>query len=181
MKKLFKWSFIIFISLALLIFVAIIIVPKMTPSFGARAEGKYLERIKSSVNYKEEGFVNLLPTPMYTSGDSFFGTFLKFIRGGEDRKPKHVIQTTSFDKSYYSAADTSLALTWFGHSTVLLKIGSKTLLMDPVFSDHASPFSFMGPRSFPYSEDYSVEDLPGIDAVLISHDHYDHLDYETIR
>ena len=181
MKKLIKWLLTIFITLALLIFIAIIIVPKMTPSFGAPAKGKYLERIKSSVNYKEGSFTNLLPTPMNTSGDSFFNTFLKFIRGGEDRKPKNVIQTSPFDKAHYSSADTSLSVTWFGHSTVLLKTGGKTLLIDPVFSDHASPFPFMGPRSFPYSQEYAIEDLPDIDAVLISHDHYDHLDYETIR
>jgi L-ascorbate metabolism protein UlaG (beta-lactamase superfamily) len=72
-------------------------------------------------------------------------------------------------------------VTWLGHSTMLLYIHGKTLLCDPVFNKMASPFSFIGPKRFAAKNPVTVEDLPPVDAVCISHDHYDHLDHQTIK
>lgn len=71
-------------------------------------------------------------------------------------------------------------LVWFGHSSYYLQVNGKRILVDPVFSGHASPVSFTT-RSFEGSDIYSVDDIPEIDYLLISHDHWDHLDYETIK
>lgn len=73
-----------------------------------------------------------------------------------------------------------LRLTWLGHSTVLIEIDGVRLLTDPVWGDRASPVSFAGPRRF-HPPPLALEDLPPIDAVILSHDHYDHLDAPTIR
>jgi len=72
------------------------------------------------------------------------------------------------------------SVTWFGHSTVLLQINGANLLFDPIFNDHAGPVRGLM-KSFPFAHEYRLRDLPPIDAVIISHDHYDHLDYETLR
>lgn len=168
-----------FATLILIAIIGFMVIPKVAPQFGAASKGERLEQIEHSPNYSEGKFVNLVDTPMNSSSDSIFSTFLKFIRGVKDGKPDHVIETTPFEKKAYSVADSAIQFTWFGHSTVLLKIEGKNLLIDPVFSNHTSPFSFMGPQAFPYSNTYALEDMPEIDAVLISHDHYDHLDYET--
>jgi len=71
-------------------------------------------------------------------------------------------------------------ITWFGHSSYLLQIQGKNILVDPVFSGHASPFSF-SVNAFKGTNIYTVNDFPEIDVLLISHDHYDHLDYKTIK
>lgn len=72
-----------------------------------------------------------------------------------------------------------LRVTWFGHSTSLVEIGGKRILLDPVWSDRASPFSYAGVKRF-HRPPLALDELPEIDAVLISHDHYDHLDRGTV-
>jgi L-ascorbate metabolism protein UlaG (beta-lactamase superfamily) len=75
--------------------------------------------------------------------------------------------------------DDKPTVVWFGHSSYLIKSKGVTVLMDPVFSGNASPVTFFG-KSFPGSDVYSEGDIPPIDLLIISHDHYDHLDYKTI-
>jgi len=72
------------------------------------------------------------------------------------------------------------SITWFGHSSYLLTLNGKFILVDPVFSDRASPFSFVGTRAFAGSNPYTIDDLPNPDVVILTHDHYDHLDYTSI-
>jgi N-acyl-phosphatidylethanolamine-hydrolysing phospholipase D len=78
------------------------------------------------------------------------------------------------------AADAELSVTWIGHSTMLLQLGGINVLTDPMFSDRASPVSFAGPRRF-VSPGVSIAGLPPIDVALISHNHYDHLDSQSVR
>jgi N-acyl-phosphatidylethanolamine-hydrolysing phospholipase D len=73
-----------------------------------------------------------------------------------------------------------LTITWVGHSTFLVQIGGYNLLLDPMWSDRASPLSFAGPRRL-VPPAVRFDDLPPIDAVILSHDHYDHLDAPTVR
>jgi len=154
------------------------IVPKVAPQFGASATGARQERIESSPHFKDGQFKNLVDTPMYGENTSLWQSMVRFIKGGKNREPDAIIETIEFMPDV-SMPD-KVSVTWFGHSTVLLQIAGKNILIDPVFSNHASPFALMGPKAFPYSNPYSIDNLPEIDAVLISHDHYDHLDYETI-
>jgi L-ascorbate metabolism protein UlaG (beta-lactamase superfamily) len=115
---------------------------------------------------------------MYGENTSLWQSMVKFFKGGKNREPDNTIETVKFNTSSLKTSET--AVTWFGHSTILLQIAGKNMLIDPVFSKHVSPFNFMGPKAFPYSHSYRLNDLPEIDVVLITHDHYDHLDYETI-
>jgi L-ascorbate metabolism protein UlaG (beta-lactamase superfamily) len=73
-------------------------------------------------------------------------------------------------------------IVWFGHSSYLIRIKGQNILVDPVFSERTSPFQSIGKKKYPATDPYSVEDMPTtIDLVIITHDHYDHLDYETIK
>lgn len=76
--------------------------------------------------------------------------------------------------------DGALFVTWYGHSSALVQLGSQNILIDPVLSERASPVGFAGPKRFP-GPAVTPEELPEIDVVFVSHDHYDHLDYRTIR
>lgn len=78
------------------------------------------------------------------------------------------------------AKEGELVLTWLGHSSCLLQFGGQNILLDPVFCKYASPFSFAGPRRFPGAE-IEAERLPRIDVLIVSHNHYDHLDLRTLR
>lgn len=81
---------------------------------------------------------------------------------------------------YAVAPDGGLRVTWFGHSSMLVEIDGARLLVDPVWDERASPVSWAGPRRF-FAPTLALEDLPPIDAVVISHDHYDHLGVETVK
>lgn len=97
-------------------------------------------------------------------------------RSGEASLPKHVRSTFLVPRS----SPDQLTATWVGHTTVLLQIGGLNILTDPVWSDRASPLSFAGPkRLFPPGVDFNS--LPMIDGIVISHDHYDHLDSKTVE
>ncbi len=97
-----------------------------------------------------------------------------------DRKrPRETLRSETPDLSTEPQPD-ALRFTWFGHSSFLLRLGEVSILADPVFSDRSSPVSFAGPKRF--SElPITAEALPEIDVLFVSHDHYDHLDYRTIR
>lgn len=76
--------------------------------------------------------------------------------------------------------DSGVNVTWLGHATTLVQFDNVTFLTDPLFSERASPFSFVGPKRY-RSCPCNVEDLPPIDAVVISHNHYDHLDVTSVK
>lgn len=81
---------------------------------------------------------------------------------------------------YSSPPATGLRVTWLGHSTMLLEIDGARVLIDPVWGERVSPFSFMGPKRF-HAPPLAMSELPDVDVVVISHDHYDHLDMPTVK
>ena len=112
------------------------------------------------------------------------GSYLKLIRESRKnrgkRKPGGRIPSTK-PVFTHSVADSSCSVIWLGHSMSLIRVSGITILTDPVFSKRASPVSFSGPQSFKLENPLHPEDLPKPDIILISHDHFDHLDHKTIR
>lgn len=171
----------IFLAAIAVVVIAVLLYFQFSPRVGSDPAGTRLERIQSSPNYRDGKFQNVLETNM----DMPFSTMAKiawqFIKGGEGRETKDTIPTVAFDRKAWEAVpDSSYALAWFGHSSLLIKLNGITLLCDPVFGERASTFSFMGPKRFTYDRYMSVDQLPHVDVVLLSHDHYDHLDRETV-
>ncbi|HYW31280.1 MAG TPA: MBL fold metallo-hydrolase [Gemmatimonas sp.] len=105
-----------------------------------------------------------------------------FFGGGSDfASPSGAVPVQGRVRSDYDTPPASgLRVTWLGHSTTLIEIGGRRVLTDPMFSERASPFSFAGPKRF-YAPPLAIAALPQIDAVVISHDHYDHLDMASVR
>ena len=155
---------------------------RFAPQIGGVPSGETLERMKAAENFRFGKFQNAVPTKMNMKSGKMLKVMWEFMRGDDAREPKETINVTKFEKSNFEKLDISqIFLSWFGHSTVLIRVDGKTFLIDPVFSERASMFSFMGPKKFPYTDYMSPGQLPEVDAVLISHDHYDHLDYKVIR
>ena len=102
------------------------------------------------------------------------------IKDKKKRIPNRVIETKKADYAL-RGNPSEISITWLGHSTVYFEINGLRILTDPVLSGWASPYPYIGPKSFDYSNNYLAEDLPEIDIVLLSHDHYDHLDYKTMK
>jgi L-ascorbate metabolism protein UlaG (beta-lactamase superfamily) len=104
----------------------------------------------------------------------------EFLRGGERRVPRAPLPAANPREIWSRKSDTGLRATWLGHSTVLLEIDGWRVLTDPVWGPRASPTRFAGPKRF-QPVPVSMSELPRLDAVLVSHDHYDHLDFTTMR
>lgn len=161
-----------------LIIAGVLVYLSVADNIGGTNTGEKLIRLEQSKNFKDGKFHNLVPTAMAAPK---FSTMRKFFSNDGDKYPSKPIETLSFNKADFDLIkDTALAFTWFGHSSVLIKIENVTLLIDPVFGKRASLFSFLGPKRFEYTNPHHIDQLPPIDAVLISHDHYDHLEYKSI-
>jgi L-ascorbate metabolism protein UlaG (beta-lactamase superfamily) len=150
--------------------------------FGAVPTGLRRERVISSPRFHDGRFENTDPvaSPMKhgqmwsTTGEYFFGG------RGVERRPTRVLPVEDPRPVWARPVSSGLRITWLGHSTTLLEIDGLRVLTDPVWGERVSPVSFVGPRRF-HPPPVSIEGLPPLDAVLVSHDHFDHLDHTTIR
>ncbi|NJW51523.1 MBL fold metallo-hydrolase [Salinimicrobium sp. CDJ15-91] len=146
--------------------------------FGRDPKGQRLQRIKNSPNYKDGSFQNLEQTSVNPGGVSMFRILKKMIFRPSSVRPALEIPNAKVDLKKLDKDRPQLV--WFGHSSYLLQINGYKVLVDPVFSGNASPFRFFG-KAFPGADHYKAQDMPEIDLLVITHDHYDHLDYPSIK
>ena len=148
-------------------------------SFGAHASGLRLERMKASPRYVGGAFANTAPVAQGLKKGTATPTIAEFLCGGQRRTPTAPLPSQSPLASWAKKPETGFRATWLGHSTVLLELDGARVLTDPVWGERASPVTFAGPKRF-QPVPVPVSALPKLDAVIVSHDHYDHLDYPTI-
>lgn len=146
--------------------------------FGRLPRGARQQRIEQSPNFRDGRFRNRQPTPLMTSGKGRLGTMLRFLFGKKagELRPARAVPAIKTDLRALDPAEELLV--WFGHSSYLIQSGGRRILVDPVFC-RASPLSFVN-RPFPGTDIYTPEDMPPIDYLVITHDHWDHLDYLTV-
>lgn len=146
-----------------------------------KATGLRLERMRASALWHGNGFRNLHPiAPGLRDAASKMPNAIEFLRGGQRRVPTGPLPLLDPRSAWQKKPDTGLRATWLGHSTVVIEIGGRRVLTDPVWGARASPLSWLGPKRFQPAP-VTLDALPPIDVVVVSHDHYDHLDYPTIR
>lgn len=168
----------IILSSVLAILVIAVIFFLNQPQFGKAPSGEQLDRISKSPQFKDGKFQNLSFTPTLTDGYSMSGILYKQLFGKyPNRTPLKEIPSVKTDLKNLNPNENILI--WFGHSSYFFQVEGKKFLIDPVFSGNASPIPG-SMKAFNGSNDYQVGDLPEIDFLLISHDHYDHLDYTTV-
>jgi len=180
-KRRLRWLIVAFIASDLLVLVFLLLYStEWLAALGSSAEGARLARIERSSHFEHGEFRNLLPTHTLTPG-SFWQMLDDQFFGDEVREPVKTVPIVARRKRDYAAPPGSgLRVTWIGHASALIEIEGKRVLADPVWSERVSPSRWLGPKRF-HPPPIALADLPAIDAVIISHDHYDHLDMATIR
>ena len=146
-------------------------------TFGKTPSGRELEKVKASPNFRNGSFQNLSPTAMMEQGHSMVALMWKFLNKPANCFPPKPLPSVKTDLKKIQPG--SPVIVWFGHSSYFIRINNKNILVDPVFSGHASPFSF-STKSFAGTNVYGVDDMPPIDILFLTHDHYDHLDFDTV-
>jgi L-ascorbate metabolism protein UlaG (beta-lactamase superfamily) len=141
--------------------------------------GQRLERVLASKQYRDGTFHN---TSGATAGlqSNQLSLMTEFLLRSHERVPRGTLPVESPLAAWASPVESGLRVTWLGHSTLLLELGSSRVLTDPVFGERASPVSFAGARRF-HPVPASIAQLPKLDAVVLSHDHYDHLCASSMR
>lgn len=154
-----------------------ITIHSLFPKLGAVPQDKRHETIKASPNHPNGSFINRIYTPTLTPGHSMYKVMFNFFfKKGDRIKPKGKIPSVYTNLNNLPKGDW---LVWFGHSSYFMQVDGLKILVDPVFSGYASPIKGIT-KAFEGSDIYTPEDMPEIDYLIISHDHYDHLDYDTI-
>lgn len=144
-------------------------------AIGGRPQGERLARMRQSPHFRDGQFHNDVATAV--AGPPPSGAMRDLVLGKEERRPRQPVplvgapEFTGFD---------GLRVSWLGHATVLAELDGKRILFDPVWSDRVSPSTLLGPKRL-HPVPWALDELPQLDAVIISHDHYDHLDMMTIR
>ncbi len=147
-------------------------------SMGENPKGDRLKMVQQSPNYRDDAFQNLSATPVMSEKVNFFKIFWMFLNKPKTVKPPRPLPSVKTDLK--NLVNDHPVLVWFGHSSYLIKVDGIHVLVDPVFSGYASPIRMKSAKSFDGTNVYSVDDMPAIDILLITHDHYDHCDYETV-
>lgn len=147
-------------------------------ALGSKPSGERLARIEQSPHYRDGRFHNALAR---VSDGFSIDTMWEFFTGGSDyRAPAAPLPVVPRAAADFTEPAADLRATWLGHSVLLLEVEGSRILVDPVWGERASPSRFVGSPRF-YDPPLVIDDLPSLDAVVISHDHYDHLDLPTVR
>ena len=149
-------------------------------AFGGRAKGARLERMKASPRWVDGAFRNVHPMIPGLRAPVRMPTITEFICGGVRRNPPGPLPAGDPRAAWKRRSESGLRVTWIGHSTLLIEVDGVTILTDPVWGPRASPFQVAGPKRF-QPPVVALEELPPIDVIVLSHDHYDHLDFPTFR
>jgi len=171
------------ISLLAVLLVAGVAFANLSPELGGKPTKAQRAAYVKTGRYVDGEFKNLVPTAMMTGEGSMFGTLWRFLFAKTpDAAPPGPLPTQPLDSLSITRKTTDMVrVTWFGHSASLVEIAGQNILLDPMLSVKMGPLSWVTPKRYNPSVAITAEQLPPIAAVLVSHDHYDHLDYKTIQ
>ncbi len=162
--------------------IGIVLFVNFSKQFGGSHSKEDIIRYQQSGHYREGAFQNAVPTTV--SADmgwkAIIETTIAFIKGNPNGKPKSAIPVNLVD-SLDIEKNKRPRLIWFGHSAILLQIDGLSILLDPMLGKVPAPHPYFGSKRYSDHLPIEIERLPAIDAIIISHDHYDHLDYGSIE
>lgn len=172
---------IVIVSIILLLFIVGFVFINTSPQFGGKQTAEQKMAYAKTGHYEDGKFVNLIPSPMDIGMKDIPSLLYQQIKGDPHRQPSKKFDVQHIDSlEIEQKPDSITRLTWFGHSAFLLEIAGKKILLDPMFGDVPAPHPWLGKSRYSNGLPIEIEKLPQIDAIIMSHDHYDHLDYGSI-
>ncbi len=149
--------------------------------FGGKIKKEHLALYEQSPNWRDGKFQNLEKTGLSISLYKIPGLIYKQLKGRKGREPKAPLPILPFDKEAFLAPSDQMKFIWYGHSVILMRMNNKTILIDPMLGPNTSPIAPFG--TYRYSEKTLnlIDQFPEIDLMMMTHDHYDHLDYDSIK
>jgi len=179
-KKYIKKMLIGILGAILLMVITVSIFVNTSPQFGGKPNEESLVKIENSINYNGNGTFKNQELTLPSTGFKL-STIPKFFTNGDSRVPENELPSKELAKTYFNNKPQQPRITWFGHSTLFIEMEGMNIFIDPMLGEVPSPHPFLGSSRFNKKLPISIENLPEIDLVLISHDHYDHLDYGSIQ
>ncbi len=153
----------------------------MRKQFGGKITKKEIERFQEINNWDGEKFLNLEPTSMDFSFQALPKFLYKQFCEKKGREPSTKIPIVPFDKQAFLAPSEKAKFIWYGHSAILMRINNKTILIDPMLGPDASPIAPFSTKRFSENTLELIEEFPEIDLLMMTHDHYDHLDLKSME
>jgi len=183
MRKILKMVLLSILSTIMVIAIVGVIFVNWSKEFGGNPSEQKIAAYSKAENYntKDKKFENLIPTSMDMSFNSVVSTMIEFIKGNPKGRPTKALPIIKIDSLQVVENTAKTRLIWFGHSAFLLQLEGKNILLDPMLGDVPAPHPLLGGKRYSKELPIEIEKLPTIDAIIISHDHYDHLDYGTIE
>lgn len=164
--------------LVVLLAVAILIFTLLYPTFGSSPSNEQQELFETFENYEDGKFINL-PMGKPEIDIDVLDVPEELDSADPEMNPGGQLPVADIDWDKIGRDEDSL--TWLGHSTFIMSLDNNKILIDPMLGPVASPISFAGPKRYGGDLLHLVDEMPEIDGVFITHDHYDHLDYESIK
>lgn len=149
--------------------------------FGSKATKEQISRYAQSPNWRDGKFQNLEETTMSINFQTLPKLLYKQFCERQEREPKQPIPAMPFDKEKFLAPSDASKIIWYGHSAALLRMNNQTLLIDPMLGPNASPIAPFATKRFSSGTLDLIDEFPTIDLLLLTHDHYDHLDLDSIK
>ena len=168
----------ILVGIIIITYVAFV---NFSPQFGGRISKESQLQYAKSDNYKNGKFINKKEIRLDMGFSDMVSTGVKFFQNTPGTVPDKSIEVEKIDSITLAQYKDKPRLIWFGHSAFLLQIEQKNILIDPMFGEVPAPHPVLGTKRFSNELPIEIEKLPNIDAIIISHDHYDHLDYNSIQ
>ncbi|MDN3692668.1 MBL fold metallo-hydrolase [Chryseobacterium tructae] len=179
MKSIFlQMMYWIFTIVILLIATYCVVINRM--AFGAVPKGKRLIRIRQSKLYRNKQFQNISHTPSIAEGYKMSKVTYDFLLGKKHPLLKPLKEVPSIHTDLKSLDKNTDVFIWLGHSSYYIQTDGISFLIDPVLSLYGSPFKYFN-KAFKGADIFTPEDIPNIDYLVITHDHFDHLDYPTVK
>ena len=179
-KRILKKMMLYLLAIILLLVLVVVLFVNLSPQMGASISKEKKELFKTSKQYKDGQFNNLGGVKMEMSFKDFTKSMAAYFSPQPHSVPEKDIAVATIDSVAVSDYNGPTRLVWFGHSAFLLQMNGKNILLDPMFGEVPAPAPFLGKKRFSAQLPIIVEKLPIIDAVIFSHDHYDHLDYGSV-
>ncbi|NVJ86220.1 MAG: MBL fold metallo-hydrolase [Algoriphagus sp.] len=159
---------------------AIVLFVNLNPQFGGNPSSEQVAEFEKLDHFRDGKFQNLTPTEMTMGFAKAMKLMPEFFKNDPSRRPDFEIPVEKIDSIDLIKSEKT-RLIWFGHSAFLIQMDGKNILLDPMFGDVPAPHPWLGNKRFFDELPIEIEQLPEIDLVLFSHDHYDHLDYESVQ